>query len=437
MVTFIISTTCFGATHPRCPGEKGYYFVNYRHRNPTQGGFISDQAYVNDTDAQIFIGPEVAVCKSSDISGSAKIYGTATIMGASVSGHAKIYDNAKVSGAAKIQDNTEVYGNAEVFGSVIISGNAVVAGNAKVYNVSEDFLAEVKENARVTGNAEVYEDALVQGRARVQGEAKIFGEAILEGRIKVKGFAYINSGTHSKGVINPKESAENKEKRLNQEALLRKKQEKAKRYEFLKIFRELYSSDFKTLFGFKIGEKVGEKDSVKEKLGKYFMEMDDEVIVIDTKYEYPKATVDIIFDEDSKVIYGMRVLIDVDINYNRYQYFSGNNKQMGILGATVTKKELIDSLHLRYIGAVEHIVESRTPNYSFEGKFYFVTSDDQYVVTITRSSTDRQSPNGIMKIDIIEIRELSKFLDYESDKVSKLAKRSINTGEPFYYKLIW
>jgi carbonic anhydrase/acetyltransferase-like protein (isoleucine patch superfamily) len=189
------------STHAKCPGETGYYFTNYRIRNPQKGGFVSNQAYVNDTDENVFIGPDAVICGSSTIQDQAKIYGNAQIFSSTVVASASVYENAIVKSGATIKGSAKIYGDATVKGSVEILENAIVAGNATVFNDTEDFFASVGGDARVTGYATVTENATIRGSAKIQGQATISGSATIEGNALVSGCQKIKEGVISSGTV--------------------------------------------------------------------------------------------------------------------------------------------------------------------------------------------------------------------------------------------
>lgn len=144
----IFSASSFAATSPKCPGESGYYFTNYKQRNPQQGGFVSYSADVID-DEEVYIAPTAAVCNSSSVSEDARIYGNAIIRGnAEISGDAKVYGNAVIEGDAVITDNARVYENARVGGSSFISGKARIKGWSKIYD--QDVSSGVKDAPQFT-----------------------------------------------------------------------------------------------------------------------------------------------------------------------------------------------------------------------------------------------------------------------------------------------
>ncbi len=129
-----ISASSYASTSPKCPGEDGYYFTNYKKRNPQQGGFVSNSADVNDDD-DVFVAPTAAICGSASVSGNARIYGNAVIQGnAEISGDAKIYGDAVVEDDSSVKGDAKVYENARIGGSSLISGDARVKGWSKIYN---------------------------------------------------------------------------------------------------------------------------------------------------------------------------------------------------------------------------------------------------------------------------------------------------------------
>jgi carbonic anhydrase/acetyltransferase-like protein (isoleucine patch superfamily) len=157
----IFSAQSFAESSPLCPNEQGYLYTNYRQRNPTQGGFVSNQAFVQDSD-EVFISATAAVCGSSSVTGSSKIFGNATIINATVSGNVSIKDNAKVIGAT-------------------ITDNAIVAGSVYI------------------NGAEV----IIRDKAQVSGNAKITGDAIIGGTAIIGGFAKIDTGVYTNEIIKP------------------------------------------------------------------------------------------------------------------------------------------------------------------------------------------------------------------------------------------
>lgn len=153
-------------TSSKCPNEDGYFYTNYRERNPTKGGFISNQAYVEDSDS-VFISPSAAVCGSSSITGSVKIFGNAKIVNATISGNVNIKDNATVI-SATISDNA------------IISGYAYIEGS----------------------------DVTIKDKAQVNGNAKVSGDSNIGGTAIIGGYANINTGTYTNEVIKPTTNAQ-------------------------------------------------------------------------------------------------------------------------------------------------------------------------------------------------------------------------------------
>lgn len=188
-------------TNSKCPGEQGYYYINARRRNPTAGGFVSHNAFVDDTD-DIFIAPTATVCGSSHVSDRAKVYGTAAIKDSTVSGSAEVFGQARILDGAEVTDQAKVSEDALVSGSVRIYGKAIVAGTAKVINNTQDELAQVFESARVTGGATVRGNAQIHGSARVMGNSVISGDAIVNGNAFVTGYTKLKAGTMSSGTKN-------------------------------------------------------------------------------------------------------------------------------------------------------------------------------------------------------------------------------------------
>ena len=148
-------------TSPLCPNESGFFYTNYRVRNPTQGGFVSDQAFVQDSD-NVFISPTAAVCGASSVTGSVKIFGNAVIKSAILSGNVVIRDNAKVT-------------RARLRGEVEVSENAIIDGVG----------------------------VLIQGSAMISGHAHISGDAKIGGTAEISGYARINTGTYLSEKIAP------------------------------------------------------------------------------------------------------------------------------------------------------------------------------------------------------------------------------------------
>lgn len=195
------SEISFARSTSQCPGEEGYTYVNARRRNPTNGGFVSNQAFVDDTD-DIFIAPSAAICGSSKITEYAKIYGNSVIDNSSVYGHAEISGNARVSDGAEIFENAKVNENAKIIGSVRILGKAVIAGEALIYNNSQDDLVQVLGQARVTGKARVTNNAEISGNARIMGNAIVFGNTQVNGTAVITGYTKLASGLFTSGTRN-------------------------------------------------------------------------------------------------------------------------------------------------------------------------------------------------------------------------------------------
>jgi NDP-sugar pyrophosphorylase family protein len=105
-VPLLFSANVIAGMSSLCIGEKGYFFTNQREFNPSQGGFVSYGAYVDEV---VFIAPGAAVCGSASIEGSVRLLG-----------------------------NTIVRDEAYISGRVIISGNAVVGGDAVITNIEDN-----------------------------------------------------------------------------------------------------------------------------------------------------------------------------------------------------------------------------------------------------------------------------------------------------------
>jgi carbonic anhydrase/acetyltransferase-like protein (isoleucine patch superfamily) len=191
--------SAYAAVSSLCPGESGYYYVNHKRRNPTQGGFVSDQAFVDDTDYN-FIAPTAAVCGSSKIEGNARIYGTARIIKARVSGSAEVFDNAIVADGAEITESAKVSGDAKVYGSVRVQGKGHVGGRAQVWNSSIDNLVVISGDAIVSGDARITQDAQVTERARVMGNAKLDGDVLVRGSAVIRGYTKLSKGEVNAGI---------------------------------------------------------------------------------------------------------------------------------------------------------------------------------------------------------------------------------------------
>ncbi len=153
-------------------GEDGYYFTNDRDRNPTQGGFVSYEADVQEG-TDVFIGPNAVILGSSSIQGRARIYGNAVVKD------------------AEVIDRAKVYGDARVIGNVFVSGEAKIYGNAYVHTNEDDELsvsgqAKIYGDAEVTGNVEILDKAKIAGNAVVRGDAVVGGTAIVRGETVVE-----------------------------------------------------------------------------------------------------------------------------------------------------------------------------------------------------------------------------------------------------------
>lgn len=160
--SLMYASISFGETSLSCPGESGYNYTNYRQRNPAKGGFVSNQAFVEDNTDNVFISPTAAVCGSSSVTGRVKIFGTAVINNATITGNVNIKDNARIIGANVSDD-------------AIISGNAYIKGT----------------------------DIIIREKAQVLGNAKITGDAIIGGTAIIGGYARISTGVYSTEIIKP------------------------------------------------------------------------------------------------------------------------------------------------------------------------------------------------------------------------------------------
>jgi carbonic anhydrase/acetyltransferase-like protein (isoleucine patch superfamily) len=189
------------STSSKCPGEEGYYFTNYKHRNPTQGGFVSNKADVQDTDDLLFIGPESAICGSSRISGKARIFGEAIINNASIQDEAEISENALIEKGATISGNARISGQVRIYGSVEVSGQAVVTESAILYNNDSEKLVSISGKARIAGSVEIDGDAIVEGSAKISGHVKLWGDVRVNGTAVLKGYTRRYTGTISSETI--------------------------------------------------------------------------------------------------------------------------------------------------------------------------------------------------------------------------------------------
>lgn len=101
----LTTSSAFGATSEKCPGEEGYFYTNYRHtNNPTEGGFVAYSATIQDSPS-IVIGKLASVC-----------------------GNAIILNNANIGGSAIVRGDAEVSGSSIITGSVILEGSVKVGG---------------------------------------------------------------------------------------------------------------------------------------------------------------------------------------------------------------------------------------------------------------------------------------------------------------------
>src|SRR5437868_1129300 len=105
ILSIIMMASVQAATSSKCPGEAGYNFTNYaRRNNPSAGGFVSNTAFVNDQDDDLFIAPSAAICGFASIEGRASIRGNTLIRG-----------------------NTVVTDSAVVQGNIIIEGDSIIS----------------------------------------------------------------------------------------------------------------------------------------------------------------------------------------------------------------------------------------------------------------------------------------------------------------------
>lgn len=201
LISSALVSTAQAETSSQCPGEEGYFFVNYKHRNPTKGGFISNEADVQDTDDMIFIGPNVAICGSSRVSGRARIFGNAKIVNATVKERAEISEYAVIEKGAVISGEAKIQGRTRITGSVEIKDSVVVTENAEIYNSSLDRVVKISDNARIAGNAKISGDVTVRGDARVSGNARLYGNVDVGGGAIIKGYTKRSSGSITSGLL--------------------------------------------------------------------------------------------------------------------------------------------------------------------------------------------------------------------------------------------
>lgn len=136
------------ATSPSCPGQEGYFYTNYRRRNPQAGGFVANTAYVEDNDS-LFLAPTAAVCDSAQVLDAPRILGHSIIRG-----NAEVYGNAAIKGEVIIEGDSRVFGNARIQDKAIVrdssvSGDAVLKGWFKAIDTTissgEHFAPEISE----------------------------------------------------------------------------------------------------------------------------------------------------------------------------------------------------------------------------------------------------------------------------------------------------
>lgn len=440
-----ITTQAMAATDPRCPGEEGYFFTNYRLRNPTKGGFVSNEAYINDSDAMIFIGPEVAICGSSDISDKAKIYGKALVRASTISGNARIYGNAKISKGAEIFGNARVYGAANLRGSVIVCGDAIVAERAKIFNDTEDYLVKVKDRARVTGDAIVTGNAIIKDRARVQGHSKVSGEAVIGGTIVLKGYPRLSSGIHTSGTLNPPEPQNEIDERHR---LQRQKEEQARQHklalqrakeaeELLKYIakiRSLTISDFLGFNGIKVGEKWQDEDFYKNALGGFLDDYGRRSLRFSMKDSYPYVRGSFTNDNEkwnNRIKY-FWISLSRDIKYNKWAEFGSDNRQLILLGSELTGNQLKNHIKAVYVGCEKHEIQAK-PSYVFQESHYFISNDYKYVLEIEQRSTNVKSPKGRLIIENIRVYTKKYFDTLGPDGVGELFNTALKQKKTFIF----
>ena len=116
LVVLGVHSFSYAATSDLCPGQEGYYFTNYKIRNPTKGGFVSYDATVDESGENVYIGKNAAVCDFASVEGEVKI-----------SGKTVLRDYASVSGR-----NIEVSGNIVLAGKVRVRSNAIIRGSGSL-----------------------------------------------------------------------------------------------------------------------------------------------------------------------------------------------------------------------------------------------------------------------------------------------------------------
>ncbi|MFP5387304.1 MAG: hypothetical protein ACLGHN_14595 [Bacteriovoracia bacterium] len=129
----VFSSVVFAESSPKCPGEDGYFFTNYKRRNPTVGGFVSNTAFVNDVHDELYIAPTAAVCGFASIEGKAGIRGNTLVRGNSV-----ITDNAIVQGNIIVEGDSVISGKARILGNGIIRSE-IIHDEQKVLTDSNPF----------------------------------------------------------------------------------------------------------------------------------------------------------------------------------------------------------------------------------------------------------------------------------------------------------
>jgi carbonic anhydrase/acetyltransferase-like protein (isoleucine patch superfamily) len=115
LLFLLIITNAYAEKSSKCPGEEGYYFTNFKIRNPTAGGFVAHTAFVSDLYDDLYIAPTAAVCGFASIEDRANIRGNSLIRG-----------NSVVSGEAVIQGNIIVEGDSHISGKSRVTGSGIL-----------------------------------------------------------------------------------------------------------------------------------------------------------------------------------------------------------------------------------------------------------------------------------------------------------------------
>lgn len=236
LIVLLVFLSSFEIFASPCSGEDGYYWTNYRGRpNQSRGGFISNEAFADDSYNNVFIGPSAQVCGSSVIVGDVKIIGKAVVESASISDDVVIKEDAYVGPGVEIKDRAQVAGDAFVMGSVLIEGEAKIGGKASVSNESDEFVVIISENARVFQNAKVSGNAFIGGKAFIMGNSTVKGDAVVNGNAKLRGWfevseGEISSGVHTAEMPEEERARREREERWRQEEE-RRRQEEERRQE--------------------------------------------------------------------------------------------------------------------------------------------------------------------------------------------------------------